>query len=231
MDVCLYKEIRCKKSLGNNAAKEGYLQQSPLRLLLPGLVQSGEQRTSRPGRTCGPGGRGATFGGEALSSCKGRAPQRPPGAEAERSTCPLPTPPCGGALAAFLVAWARWRRTVRLLRAWKIKVERQTSMQIEAIRIDNAAELKSLLKEWSDEYGLTHQPTAPCKSNQNGIAEKTIQRSESDARAMLIEAKLPIEFWDEAVEADTYLRNRLPRGEGLRTETYIFSPEAFTGPR
>ncbi len=47
---------------------------------------------------------------------------------------------------------------------------------------------------------------------------------------MLAEAKLPIEFWDEAIEADTYLRNRLPRGEGLRSETYIFSPEeAFTG--
>jgi Reverse transcriptase (RNA-dependent DNA polymerase) len=119
---------------------------------------------------------------------------------------------------------------VRLLRAWKIKVERQTDMQIGAIRIDNAAELKSLLKEWSNEYGLTYEPTVPYKSNQNGVAEKTIQRAEADARAMLIEAKLPIEFWDEAVEADAYLRNRLPGGEGLRSETYIFSPEeAFTG--
>ena len=63
---------------------------------------------------------------------------------------------------------------VRLLRAWKIKVERQTSMQIGAIRIDNAAELKSLLKEWSNEYGLTYEPTVPYKSNQNGIAERTI---------------------------------------------------------
>ena len=103
-------------------------------------------------------------------------------------------------------------------------------MQIRAIRIDNAAELKSLLKEWSNEYGLTHEPTVPCKSNQNGVAEKTIQRAEANARAMLIEAKLPIEFWDEAVEADAYLRNRLPRGEGLRSETYIFSlEEAFIG--
>ena len=119
---------------------------------------------------------------------------------------------------------------VRRLRAWKIKVERQTSMQIGAIRIDNATELKSLLKEWSDEYGLTYEPTVPYKSNQNGVAEKTIQRTEGDARAMLAEAKLPIEFWDEAVEADTYLRNRLPGGEGLRSESYIFSPEeAFTG--
>jgi hypothetical protein len=67
-------------------------------------------------------------------------------------------------------------------------------MQIGAIQIDNAAELKSLLKEWSNEYRLTYQPTVLYKSNQNGVAEKTIQRTESDARAMLTEAKLPIEF-------------------------------------
>ena len=119
---------------------------------------------------------------------------------------------------------------VRLLRVWKIKVERQTGIQIGAIRIDNAAELKSLLKEWSDEYGLTHEPTVPYKSNQNGPAEKTIQHMEGNARAMLAEAKLPIEFWDEAIEANAYLWNRLPGGEGLQSESYIFSPEeAFTG--
>ena len=47
-------------------------------------------------------------------------------------------------------------------------------------------------------------------------------------RAMLEDAKLPLEFWDEAVEADAYVRNRLPTGpriEGKRT-----SPEqAYTG--
>ncbi|KAI1002917.1 hypothetical protein K3495_g5286 [Podosphaera aphanis] len=31
-------------------------------------------------------------------------------------------------------------------------------------------------------------------------------------RAMLEDAKLPIEFWDEAVEADAYIRNRTPIG-------------------
>ena len=119
---------------------------------------------------------------------------------------------------------------VRQLRIWKIRVEKETGMSIGAIRIDNATELTALLREWSDEYGLTYQPTILYRSYQNGPAEKTIQRSEGDARAMLAEANLPIEFWDEAVETDTYLRNRLPGGEGLRSENYIFSPEeAFTG--
>ena len=80
-------------------------------------------------------------------------------------------------------------------------------MQLRAIQINNTAKLKSLLKEWSNKYRLTYEPTVLCKSNQNRIAEKTIQRSEANARAMLIKAKLPIEFWDKAVEANTYLQN------------------------
>ena len=32
------------------------------------------------------------------------------------------------------------------------------------------------------------------------------------------------------MEADTYLQNILPKGEGLQSKTYVFSPEeAFTG--
>jgi hypothetical protein len=83
---------------------------------------------------------------------------------------------------------------VRQLQAWIIKVERQTGIQIRAIRIDNTTELKSLLKEWPNKYGLTYKPTVLYKSNQNGVAERMIQHTENDARAMLAEAKLPIEF-------------------------------------
>jgi hypothetical protein len=40
---------------------------------------------------------------------------------------------------------------------------------------------------------------------------------------------LPIEFWDKATEANIYLQNRLPKGEGLQFETYIFFlEEVFT---
>jgi hypothetical protein len=77
---------------------------------------------------------------------------------------------------------------------------------------------------------LTCKPTVLYKSNQNRVAEKTIQYTEADTRAILAEAKLPIEFWDKAAEADMYLQNRLPGGEGLQSETYIFFlEEVFTG--
>ena len=116
------------------------------------------------------------------------------------------------------------------LRQWKIRVERETQMRLIAVRVDNAAELKSLLEDWVKTEGVVHQPTAAHQHNQNGLGEKAIQTSEGDMRATLIDAKLPIEFWDEAVEARTYIRNRLPGGVGLSTPDYTFSPEeAYTG--
>jgi len=62
---------------------------------------------------------------------------------------------------------------------------------------------------------LIYKPTVLYKSNQNRIAEKTIQYTENNTRAILAEAKLPIEFWDKAVEADIYLQNQLSKEEGL----------------
>jgi hypothetical protein len=49
--------------------------------------------------------------------------------------------------------------------------------------------------------------------------------TETDTRTILTKAKLLIEFWDKAAKADIYLQNRLPRKEGLQSETYIFFPE------
>ena len=43
-------------------------------------------------------------------------------------------------------------------------------------------------------------------------------------RAMLEEAQLPIEFWDEAAEADSYIRNRIGTGpeiDGQKTGPHV----------
>jgi hypothetical protein len=47
-------------------------------------------------------------------------------------------------------------------------------------------------------------------------------------RAMLKDAGLLIEFWDEAVEADTYMRNRTDTGPTIDGKR-ISPEEAFTG--
>jgi hypothetical protein len=61
---------------------------------------------------------------------------------------------------------------------------------------------------------------------QNGPAEKSIQTSENDFRAMLKDQNLPLEFWDEVVVSRAYVRNRIMNGP--KASNKIFSPyEAF----
>lgn len=98
------------------------------------------------------------------------------------------------------------------LDAWKVTVELQTGKQLKAIRLDNALELLAVVKLWVKKYGLTLQETEPYTSHQNGVAERSIQTTESSIRAMLHDSQLPIEFWDEAAMTDAYLRNLTPVG-------------------
>lgn len=116
------------------------------------------------------------------------------------------------------------------LRRWKAKVELQTGKKVKACRSDNAPELKLVMNQWEAEEGVQANYTVIASSNQNGPAERSIQTAEHAMRAMLDDAQLPVEFWDEAVEADAYIRNRLPTGplvEGKPT-----SPEqVFSGKR
>ena len=112
---------------------------------------------------------------------------------------------------------------VSQLHTWKPTVEAQTGQRLLAARIDNAAELKEALQSWAATTGVKRELSAPYASHQNGTAERSIQTAENGARAMLKDAKLPIEFWDEAVEADTYLRNRTnsgPYSDGERFSPY-----------
>jgi hypothetical protein len=116
------------------------------------------------------------------------------------------------------------------LRKWKATEERRTQQSLCAVRSDNAAEIRELLDEWSKD-GVREEPTTTYTgSHQNGIAERSIQQAETDARAMLKDADLPLEFWDYAVQYDTYVRSRSPSGpliDGVR----ISPEEAYTGER
>ena len=91
-------------------------------------------------------------------------------------------------------------------------VEKETDVKIMSVRIDNATELKALLKEWLTLDGVREEDTVPYSSFQNGPAERSIQTTEHDFRAMLKGQGLPLEFWDEAVSTGAYVRNRIMNG-------------------
>jgi hypothetical protein len=114
------------------------------------------------------------------------------------------------------------------LKIWKTFVEHQTDEEVKAAGTDNAPELLQQVEEWRVTHGVELQPTTIASSHQNGPAERNIQTAEADMRAMLKDAGLPIEFWDEAVEADTYMRNRTNTGPTIDGKQ-VSPEEAFTG--
>jgi len=114
------------------------------------------------------------------------------------------------------------------LRKWRLKVELQSGSQVLSVRSDNGTELKATIDEWCSSLGIAPQYTVPYMSIQNGVAERAIRTTENSIRAMIKEAELPIEFWAEAAETDSYLRNRTATGPVI--DGKLTTPEeAFTG--
>ncbi|KAI0991081.1 hypothetical protein K3495_g17106, partial [Podosphaera aphanis] len=111
---------------------------------------------------------------------------------------------------------------------WKTMVELQLNKKVKAAGCDNAPELIKAIKEWNAKDGVTMELTTIAASHQNGPAERTIQTVNADSRAMIKDAELPLEFWDEAAEADCYMRNRTASGPRINGKR-ISPLEAFTG--
>jgi hypothetical protein len=105
-------------------------------------------------------------------------------------------------------------------------VEKEIDLKIMSVRIDNATELKALLNQWLTLDGVREEDTVTYSSFQNGPAERSIQTTEYDFRAMLKGQGLPLEFWDEVASTGAYVRNRIMNGPTSGDKT--FSPyEAY----
>ena len=88
----------------------------------------------------------------------------------------------------------------------------------------------ALLKQWEKDFGISYYTTEAYNSIQNGVVERSIQTSEEHVRAMLEDSNMPVEFWLEALDACTVMRNALPNRPGV--DGFKVSPnEAFTGKR
>lgn len=114
------------------------------------------------------------------------------------------------------------------LKDWKVGIELQSGRKVRRARSDNAPELLKATNDWKVEDGVLAQSTTIASSHQNGPAERSIQTVEFGVRAILQEAQLPIEFWDEAAEADSYMRNRTATGPKVNGQKTC-PMKAFTG--
>ncbi|KAI1005659.1 hypothetical protein K3495_g2571 [Podosphaera aphanis] len=120
-------------------------------------------------------------------------------------------------------------QAAKAITLWKAIEEGITKRKITAARTDNAPELLKAIGEWRNAgNGVEIQRTTIASSHQNGAPEHNIQTVEAGMRAMLEDAGLPIEFWDYAIEHDSYVRNRTDTGP-VNDGSVVSPEEAYSG--
>src|SRR3954469_16406153 len=92
---------------------------------------------------------------------------------------------------------------------YKNLVENQTGRRIKTLRPDRGGEyVNRNFQQYLRQNGIQHQTTAPYTPQQNGVAERFNRTVIEMSRTMLHTAKLSYDFWAEAVNTATYIRNR-----------------------
>lgn len=87
--------------------------------------------------------------------------------------------------------------------------ERQSERKLKRLTLDNGSEfVNHLLVPYCEKKGITLRLTAPYTPEENGVAERSNRTVVSKARALMIDANLPVRFWLYAVKAAVYLINR-----------------------
>ena len=95
---------------------------------------------------------------------------------------------------------------------YKKWIENLTEKKIKILRTDNGGEyLSKAFMTYLTEHGVIHQTTVPYTPQQNGTAERLNRTLMQTVRSLLEHANLPQEFWAEALQTATYLRNRIPK--------------------
>lgn len=95
---------------------------------------------------------------------------------------------------------------------FKNKKELKTSNKVKALCFDGGSEYKNI-----DFDSGTQQISVPYTQHQNGVSERLNRSIITMARCMLSHAQLPFRFWDAAVLAACYIRNRMPILPGNKT--------------
>jgi hypothetical protein len=120
---------------------------------------------------------------------------------------PFPTPLEGNRYSLLIIdSFTRKNWILVLKEKWDAKsalkelkkaVELQANTKIKAARSDNAPELVQIIEEWKATQGTEPQFTTMTSSYQNGPAERRIGTAQASMHAMLNDASLRLQFWEE----------------------------------
>lgn len=94
---------------------------------------------------------------------------------------------------------------------WLVIVEAETGRRLLVWRTDGGGEF--IIREWEQflkDRGIRHEKSSPNTPEQNGDAERQNRSLFDRARTVLIDARLPLFLWAEAVNYIAYTKNRNP---------------------
>lgn len=103
--------------------------------------------------------------------------------------------------------------------------ENETNLKVKKLRTDNGTEfINEELEDYLKNKGIKHEKTVPYSPRSNGVVERANRTILDMARSMLIEAKLPLSFWGEAVNTAAYLYNITPtKAKSTKTPLELWS--------
>jgi hypothetical protein len=94
--------------------------------------------------------------------------------------------------------------------------------KIQRFRCDNGtgeynnAEFQKILAD----SGIRYEPAPPYTQHKNGVAERMIRTLNTKARCMMLDAKVPMKFWAEAIRTAAYIHQRTPTTACSRRTPY-----------
>lgn len=98
-----------------------------------------------------------------------------------------------------------------ILKDYVNKSQSNFNSKVVHLYIDNGTEyLSNEMKKFCIDNGISYHLTIPHTPHQNGVSERMIRSITEKARTLLIESKLPQQFWGEAVITATFLINITP---------------------
>ena len=101
---------------------------------------------------------------------------------------------------------------------WKTQVENESGSKLVHLRIDGGGEFVSqTLRDYCADQGTSLEYSVPYTPEHNAISERSWRTLRTMKDAMLLDSKLPNQFWAEAMDTANYIRNRLPTHARAKT--------------
>nr|GFB89704.1 retrovirus-related Pol polyprotein from transposon TNT 1-94 [Tanacetum cinerariifolium] len=100
--------------------------------------------------------------------------------------------------------------TSDILKKFITEIENLKELKVKIVRCDNGGEFRNMeINDFCSQKGIKREFSNARTTQQNGVAERRNRTLIEAARTMLVDVKLPINFWAEAVNTACYVQNRV----------------------